>query len=797
MYDGCKGTILTLVREAGTAMATVAFLEEMGPAGSIPAGNQTFFPRDLTYVPVVEAEASLLDAFDHPLLPGDMVKIVPDVSKSLSGRLATLVGNYDAAAHSVEITLLDEPKETKRILPYYLEWVETPGAATPEKDGAAAVTKPEALTSVLVATQAPATDVQRAGRRQEPVAPLVVPGQAAYLAASNVVSAGRRQAADPTAPATEHRVGWATVTTVQLYHHYDAAGLTACGYKRRKGELSFSEKPGELPAWQCCQACDALFVRDVCAEVAAPPAAVPTEQPAESERLSVAATVQEIPLDDIDTSRNYRQVFDEADLAELAESITAHSVMQPVLVRPTPAGQASQPYQLVYGGRRYKASALAGMATIPATVRPIADRDFLEIQLLENLQRVDVRPADEAHAFAELLKNGFPVEEIAAKVGKPARFVAERARLMELLPEWVEALQQGRLLIGSAQQLARLTRTQQAETYKLLQRTWGELLEVGGVMRPVYGASEVRQQIDRLYKPNDLDSAAFPKDDATLYPAAGACVACPRRTGNTLYLFDDLGGNQCLDGQCFATKVARHVERQLNELGRDGQPVLKVADHWSRVPADTLNQNKWQSPEQFTGEKLTQLREEGRVRTALMTEGTRAGHVVEIVLPAEVAQQPDVVAALKQQRQAETEKEKQEAAKVRALGAARRQAYHQLSTDLHGPGDHTAVVLRRMLYRALEYNRPTHVREMLQRVYGWGELSNKSYLADTDRPQILAHLAAMQTPQLYALLVDLELVGWLHEEHPHHIPALCKELGWKDEQLLAAHAEKKKKGAKQ
>lgn len=550
-------------------------------------------------------------------------------------------------------------------------------------------------------------------------------------------------------------------------------------------EAGFIEQVAGESGYQLTDAGRAALPTDDIAPAAAAPVA--TEHPAE---------FRNIPLEQIAVTRNTRQVFDETALTELAQSIRERGVIAPIVVRLHPDGlTVSATYELVAGERRFRASKLAGLATIPAMVRVLSDREFMEVQLLENLQRVDVRPADEAQAFAELLKNGFPIEEIAAKVGKPARFVAERARLMELLPEWVEALQQDRLLIGSAQQLARLTRAQQADVYKLLQRSWGELVEIDGVRLPVFGASEIRQQIDRQCKPHDLDSAAFPKDDALLHPAAGACVTCPKRTGNTLYLFDDLGGNQCLDGNCFAVKVSRYVERQLNELGREGQPVLKVADHWSRVPADTLNLNKWQSPENFKPEKLTELREAGQVRSALMTEGPRAGHVVEIVLPAEVAQQPDVVAAIKQQRQAETDKQKQEAVKVRALGAARRQAHYQLSTDLRGPGLHTAVVLRRMLYRDLEYNRPNHVREMLQQVYGWGELSNKSYLADGDKNQVREYLAAMETPALYALLVDLELLGWLHEEHPRHLPALCKELGWADEQLLAAHAERKK-GAK-
>jgi ParB/RepB/Spo0J family partition protein len=509
---------------------------------------------------------------------------------------------------------------------------------------------------------------------------------------------------------------------------------------------------------------------------------------------SIAAGLRLVPLASIVVTTNTRKVFDETALAELAESVRAHGILQPIVLRPYAA--ESGKYELVAGGRRFRAAQLAELAEVPATVRHLTDREFLEVQLLENLQRVDVRPADEAQAFAKLMKNGFALEEIAAKVGKPARFVAERARLMELAPEWVEALQQGCLLIGSAQLLARLTRTQQSEVHQQLDGYYGNKEEIGGVMRRVYSASEIRQQLDRQFKTHDLEKAAFPKDDATLYPVAGACLTCPKRTGNTPYLFDEMGGNTCLDGACFSEKLIRYVARVAEQMGADGQPVLKVADHWGRVPGDVLNLNKFKSTERFQDNEITELRAQGRVRSALMTEGARAGHIVEVVLDAAVAAQPDVVAAIKQEKAKQTQKEKDDAAKVRALGAARRQAYYQLTADVHGDGLHTALLLRRMLYKKLEYRSYGSLRELLQKVYGWEGFKGGSYLDERERKLVVGRLAAMEAPQLQGLLLDIQLLEWLEEEHPSTLPSLCKELGWSDEQLLAAHAERKK-GKKQ
>jgi ParB family transcriptional regulator, chromosome partitioning protein len=111
---------------------------------------------------------------------------------------------------------------------------------------------------------------------------------------------------------------------------------------------------------------------------------------------AVIASVQDIPLEKIRESKtNPRSYFDHAKLAELAENIRQHGVLQPILVRPLPEGTADS-YELVAGARRYRASKLAGRESIPASVRELTDTQCLELQLIENLQRADVHELDEA-----------------------------------------------------------------------------------------------------------------------------------------------------------------------------------------------------------------------------------------------------------------------------------------------------------------------------------------------------------------------------------------------------------------
>src|SRR6202142_715751 len=119
---------------------------------------------------------------------------------------------------------------------------------------------------------------------------------------------------------------------------------------------------------------------------------------------NAVSLVQDITLSQIQESKtNPRRQFDETRLAELADNIRLHGVLQPILVRPLPGGEAES-YELVAGARRYRASKLAKCESIPATIRDLPDPNCLELQLIENLQRADVHELDEARGYAALMQ---------------------------------------------------------------------------------------------------------------------------------------------------------------------------------------------------------------------------------------------------------------------------------------------------------------------------------------------------------------------------------------------------------
>ena len=147
-----------------------------------------------------------------------------------------------------------------------------------------------------------------------------------------------------------------------------------------------------------------------------------------------------------------RQIFSEEALAELAESIRTQGVLQPILVRPV--GGSEEKYEIVAGERRWRASQLAGQRTIPAMIREMSAEQALAIALIENLQREDLNPMEEAAGFRELRDRfGLSQEEISSRVGKSRSAVANTLRLFNLPPEIQEDLHSGRMTQGHARPL--------------------------------------------------------------------------------------------------------------------------------------------------------------------------------------------------------------------------------------------------------------------------------------------------------------------------------------------------------
>ncbi len=163
-----------------------------------------------------------------------------------------------------------------------------------------------------------------------------------------------------------------------------------------------------------------------------------------------------------------RKHFDPGQLAELADTIREHGVLQPVLVRPGPDG-----YELIAGERRWRAAQLAGVETIPTLVRDVGDEQAATLGLVENLQRSDLNPIEEAEGYQTLIDRGLSQQAISAAVGKSASAVSRSLGLLGLADSVQEALRGGELNYAHGRVLLPLPKTEQARLAQLaVRRTW-------------------------------------------------------------------------------------------------------------------------------------------------------------------------------------------------------------------------------------------------------------------------------------------------------------------------------------
>ncbi len=158
-----------------------------------------------------------------------------------------------------------------------------------------------------------------------------------------------------------------------------------------------------------------------------------------------------VSLYDIEPNRNQpRKDFDEAALQELADSIAVHGLIQPIVVRP----QASGTYQIIAGERRWRACRIAGLNEVPVIIKELDDREFMEVALIENLQREDLNAVEEALGYRTLIDSySLTQEQVAEQVGKSRSAVTNALRLLKLDGEALEALRSGVISAGHARAL--------------------------------------------------------------------------------------------------------------------------------------------------------------------------------------------------------------------------------------------------------------------------------------------------------------------------------------------------------
>lgn len=341
------------------------------------------------------------------------------------------------------------------------------------------------------------------------------------------------------------------------------------------------EKTGEPCHWVEEDLCSACVPADAVAERLHKEAVARwrRERPASADGADVNGyhpqMLRMIPINNIEPSpTNPRKHFDQAKLRELADSIIEHGLVEPILVRPVKKSYLLDDcFQLVAGERRWRAAKIAGLTVIEAKVRDLDDKAVLEIQFIENLQRADLSPIEEAEGYRRLLdEHGYAADSLAGKLGKSKSYIYGRLKLCNLPAAAMDALAKGDLPATVGELIGRLP------SMEMRQRFWDDWFEDyphEDFEMPSF--RDVKDCIERNYM-RELKSAPWNKKDATLVREAGACATCPKMTGNNRAEFPESRADMCTKPPCYDLKVEASKKRKLEAAATDGVRVLTEAE---------------------------------------------------------------------------------------------------------------------------------------------------------------------------------------------------------------------------
>lgn len=540
-----------------------------------------------------------------------------------------------------------------------------------------------------------------------------------------------------------------------------------------------------------------------------------------------------------------RKRFDEAKLNDLAESIRMQGVLQPILVRkavkpnprtnwPFPTPKLSddehfdQHFEIVAGERRYRAAKLAGLANMPCFVRELTDLQVLHAQVIENLQRDDLHPIEEAEGYEKLMQqkdaagNPYSAEHIGGEVGKSRAYVYARLKLLALCTEAREAFFKGDLDASTALLIARIpVHKLQIEAVKKVtekaQYDTGTHRE-GDVLMSYRAARDYIQDTFML----DLAKAPFDTKDATLLAKCGACTDCEKRTGNQPDLFDDVQSKDvCTDTVCHGMKRAAHVLAIQKTAEAKGDKVITGKEAKKIIPHPHASLD-WQLgkhglaslddeiPNDDKGRTWAQVLKENKLLQPAKTTGKPAVQktIVECQARGEMIETISIEAATKALREAGFEIRPIEVARNQS-DADRKKQQEKLDAQIKLEVEQVNVY-RKRLFDALRgrvaaditgpnaYVAPGIYRIMAERMLdgwemGWddSELLARTHLPDLPVDMeaedtfaaLKKHIPTMSTQQHFLLMVDMlmiresEVGRWSYTDAPETMLAIAAELG--------------------
>lgn len=319
-------------------------------------------------------------------------------------------------------------------------------------------------------------------------------------------------------------------------------------------------------------------------------------------------TFTRLPIEQVKESPlNPRKHYDQKAVDDITASIREKGIINPLLVRPINGqrGKEGVCYELISGSRRLRAAKAVGLKDLPVLVyKDLSDHVALELMIIDNLQREDVHPLDEAVGYQQLIKQyadelrktdpkakldtAKTMASIAAKIGKSTSYIYQRLKLASLIEPAQKALFDDRITPGHAILIARLQDPDQKRALEVCTRIismprdakqFGE--EAQAPDEGTISVKALQQWIDE-YIHVKVDSIAFDKSDPKLNPEAGPCTTCKKLTGNDPTLHPEIKNPRiCTDHTCFRKKVEAHFELQHKRFASRLYPITDSQRHYS------------------------------------------------------------------------------------------------------------------------------------------------------------------------------------------------------------------------
>lgn len=303
--------------------------------------------------------------------------------------------------------------------------------------------------------------------------------------------------------------------------------------------------------------------------------------------------VRNIPLTDICPSKlNPRKSFDQESLNELAENIKENGLIQPITVRKLPNGNEHK-FEIVCGERRYRATTIAGLEEIQCVVRELDDKQAFAAMIIENLQRKDVDPMEEAAAFSKLYTDGtMKIAEIAKMLGKSSSFVTSRIQLNNIIPEFEALMRNGTLYLVHLLEICKLTKEQQQVLYT---NCFNEAC-IARWTQKILKLDILHEMIDE-HVMNFLDTAPFSPTDSS-FSCGKDCEGCPFNTKNKPESYKDSARPRCMDAICFKQKTQEFIFRTAKSLdipivyqGNENDGIVQAAIAYGLTLTDMTNRS--------------------------------------------------------------------------------------------------------------------------------------------------------------------------------------------------------------